>query len=144
LFRTGGPDAVPADSGMRVTFEDDPFGVDRDPRTCDEAAASRSYVGCDYWPTVVANGVWSIFDFAAIVANAGSVRTTVKVTGPGGLSQETSVEPGQLATIYLPWAHVLRTSKPSGAQVLGYGARTSYQYPGGLELHPIAPPPPVK
>src|ERR1019366_8515339 len=35
-----------------------------DPSTCAEAAAWQSYVGCDYWPTVVANDVWSVFDFA--------------------------------------------------------------------------------
>jgi hypothetical protein len=39
-------------------------------------------------------------------------------------------------------AHVLTGSKPFGLQVIGYGAYTSYQYPGGLDLVPIAPPPP--
>ena len=29
-----------------------------------------------------------------------------------------------------------------GAQVLGYGTFTSYQYPAGLDLARIAPPPP--
>ena len=41
-----------------------------DPSTCAEAAQAHTYVGCDYWPTVVANQVWSIFDFAVVVANA--------------------------------------------------------------------------
>jgi hypothetical protein len=39
-----------------------------DPATCAQAAMQRSYVGCDYWPTVVANTVWSIFDYAVVVA----------------------------------------------------------------------------
>ncbi len=39
-------------------------------------------------------------------------------------------------------AHVLSASAPVGAQVLGYGAYTSYQYPAGLNLKQIAPPPP--
>jgi IgGFc binding protein len=39
-------------------------------------------------------------------------------------------------------AHILVASAPVGLQVLGYGAYTSYQYPGGLNLTPIAPPPP--
>jgi len=38
-------------------------------------------------------------------------------------------------------AHVLEASAPVGLQVLGYGAYTSYQYPGGLNLGKIAPPP---
>lgn len=39
-------------------------------------------------------------------------------------------------------AHVLTASAPIGLQVLGYGSYTSYQYPGGLNLNTIAPPPP--
>jgi IgGFc binding protein len=39
-------------------------------------------------------------------------------------------------------AHVLVADKPVGIQVMGYGAYTSYQYPGGLNLEIIAPPPP--
>jgi hypothetical protein len=39
-------------------------------------------------------------------------------------------------------AHVLVASQPVGIQVMGYGAYTSYQYPGGLDLAAIAPPPP--
>jgi hypothetical protein len=39
-------------------------------------------------------------------------------------------------------AHVLEASAPVGLQVIGYGDFTSYQYPGGLNLKQIAPPPP--
>jgi hypothetical protein len=38
-------------------------------------------------------------------------------------------------------AHELVASKPVGIQVMGYGAYTSYQFPGGLDLKPIAPTP---
>ncbi|NVL73459.1 hypothetical protein HWN77_28290, partial [Escherichia coli] len=34
----------------------------RDPVTCDEAAQFKTYVGCDYWPTVTDNVVDDIFD----------------------------------------------------------------------------------
>jgi hypothetical protein len=37
---------------------------------------------------------------------------------------------------------VLTSGKPVGLQVMGYGAYTSYMYPGGLDLSQIAPPPP--
>jgi hypothetical protein len=43
--------------------------------------------------------------------------------------------PGQMG------AHVLEASAPVGIQVEGYGAYTSYYYPGGLDLNAIAPPP---
>lgn len=39
-------------------------------------------------------------------------------------------------------AHVLTSTEAVGIQVVGYGAATSYQYPGGLNLKTIAPPPP--
>jgi hypothetical protein len=39
-------------------------------------------------------------------------------------------------------AHTLEASTGVGIQVLGYGLYTSYQYPGGLNLKRIAPPPP--
>ncbi len=38
-------------------------------------------------------------------------------------------------------AHVLTAGAAFGLQVLGYGKYTSYQYPGGADLKPIAPPP---
>jgi hypothetical protein len=38
-------------------------------------------------------------------------------------------------------AHTITADKPVGIQVLGYGSYTSYQYPGGLNLKRIAPPP---
>jgi hypothetical protein len=79
-----------------------------DPQTCEEAAQAHTYVGCDYWPTVVANNVWSIFDFAVVVANAGSASADVTVTGPSGTNQSATVPPGALATIYLPWVPSLK------------------------------------
>jgi len=81
-----------------------------DPRTCDEAAARRSYVGCDYWPTVVANNVWSVFDYAVVVANAGTEPADVVVTGPNGVKREARVAAGALEKIYLPWVPALKGS----------------------------------
>ena len=37
--------------------------------------------------------------------------------------------------------HTLEAAKPVGLQVVGYGANTSYQYPGGLNLKLISIPP---
>src|SRR5689334_18510682 len=59
-------------------------GGSGDPGTCAEAAASKSYIGCDYWPTVTPNGVWDPFDFAVVVANSGSSSASVTITGPNG------------------------------------------------------------
>jgi hypothetical protein len=72
--------------------------------TCDQAAALHSYVGCDYWPTVTANGVWSIFDYAV----AGSTPADVTVTGPNAVNQKVTVAPGEIQKIYLPWVPALK------------------------------------
>lgn len=92
-------DAAPADAPKPVIV---------DPKTCEEAASSKSYVGCDFWPTPVANTVWSIFDFAAIVANAGTEEARVTVTGPGGFKKEAIVGAGRLVKVYLPWVPALK------------------------------------
>ena len=78
------------------------------PTTCEQAAMTRSYIGCDYWPTVTANPVWSIFDYTVVVANTQGETATVTVTGPGGIEQITMVPENQLAKIYLPWVKALK------------------------------------
>jgi len=100
-------------------------GILGDPQTCEEAARVKAYVGCDFWPTVVANNVWSIFDYAVIVANGGDTEADVQITGPGGLTRSIKVAPGSLAKAYLPWVPALKGadadncggSKPLSASV---------------------------
>lgn len=79
-----------------------------DPKTCAEAAATKAYVGCDFWPTVVANNVWSIFDYAVVVANASDEEATVEVDGNGITKKTVTVAPQSLAKIYLPWNPALK------------------------------------
>src|SRR6266566_3706335 len=62
--------------------------------TCSDAATKKSYVGCDYWPTVTGNNVWSIFDFAVVVANAGYQPADITITGPSSTNQQATVAPG--------------------------------------------------
>ncbi|MEO7092615.1 MAG: IgGFc-binding protein [Polyangiales bacterium] len=83
-----------------------------DPKTCAEAAAYKSYIGCDYWPTVTSNVVWSIFDYAVVVANAGEGDAEVTVTGPGGVNKKVTVSPNSLQKIYLPWVAELKGAEP--------------------------------
>src|SRR5262249_29702020 len=79
-----------------------------DPVTCADAAAQKSYVGCDYWPTVTANPVWNEFDFAVVIANTGTTDAMVTVTGPSAFSQTVTVPASQLQKIYLPWVTSLK------------------------------------
>src|SRR5262245_18092772 len=73
-----------------------------DPKTCMEAAQFKTYIGCDFWPTVTPNAVWSIFDYAVVVANAGDQQADVTVE-QGGMPIGTmvSIPPNELRTIFL-------------------------------------------
>jgi hypothetical protein len=106
-------------------------GATGDPTTCTEAESSHSYIGCDYWPTVTANVVWSIFDFTVVVANGGSSTANITITGPGTTGSQTgTVAPGQLTKFYLPWVSVLKGQDADNcgeavafsASVLAHGA----------------------
>lgn len=107
---------VPPNSDSGPGLNDDgsvPPGRTGDPKTCAQAAAAASYVGCDYWPTVTANPVASIFDFAVVVSNVGEEAANVTVTGPGNTNQSATVAPGSLTTLYLPWVDALKGTNPS-------------------------------
>lgn len=106
----GGVDGAVGDGGI----SGDGATIFGDPQTCEQAAQAYTYLGCDYWPTVVANDVWSIFDFAVLVANPGTSAAMITVTGPPAPNETSmtnvtaTVEPGQLAPIYLPWVPALK------------------------------------
>jgi hypothetical protein len=98
-------DASPTDASLNLA---DSKGSHEGTTTCAEAEASKSYIGCDYWPTVLTNSVWSTFDFTVVVANTQGSPAIVNVTGPEGVDQTTTVSPGSLAKIYLPWVPELK------------------------------------
>jgi hypothetical protein len=102
---TGGGHDAGGDATMSLT---PPTGLYSGPTTCDQAKLTRSYIGCDYWPTITTNPVWSIFDFTVVVANAQSVPASVHVTGPNGVDKTVSIAPGGLGKIYLPWVQALK------------------------------------
>lgn len=83
-----------------------------DPTTCAQAAAKKTYIGCDFWPTVVDNLVDPIFDYAVVVANAGDQPADVEVTRNGATVGRVQVEPDGLSTIYLPWVDELKAVPP--------------------------------
>ena len=87
-----------------------------DPVTCEQASASKTYIGCDFWPTVTDNIVFLDFDFAVAVANTGSAPADVKVERNGVVVGSVQVPPNGLGTVYLPWVPELRSAlSPFGA-----------------------------
>jgi len=107
----GDPDGATGGFGDGSNFEAGDSGGSingRDPVNCQEAAQFKTYVGCDYWPTVTANPVQAIFDFAVAIANVGSEAANVTVTGPNGVNEKVSVAGGSLGKVYLPWVSSLK------------------------------------
>jgi hypothetical protein len=115
---TGGPDislggTPPVDPGG---------GDDNNPTTCEQAAKSQTYIGCDFWPTVTYNPVYHEFAFAVVVANGGSVDAEVDVQRMGASVAKATVPAGGLSTITLPWVMELkgeeftRTDATTGAR----------------------------
>ncbi len=89
---------------------------------CGRAAASRSYVGCEYWPTVTMNdGLAKEFTFAVVVANAQNEPAVITVSSAKNPNVATAaVAPGSLATVVLPWVDSLKNTtasllEPNGA-----------------------------
>src|SRR6185436_13440806 len=73
------------DDGTRAEFECDAMqGLSCEPSGCVGPCALNeihdSYIGCDYYPTVTLNPVWSGFSFAVAVANTASDPTHVTIT----------------------------------------------------------------
>lgn len=88
---------------------------------CQGAVASRSYIGCDYWPTVTMNSFLPLnkadFHFAVVVANAADTEAAITVQGGGlGAPVNETVAPQQVRTITLPWVPALRQQYVKGAQ----------------------------
>lgn len=86
---------------------------------CNDAAASNSYIGCEYWPVTTSNSqVDSGFAPAVVVANPQTVPANVSVTGPAGFSVSRSVAPGATETIELRWVDALKGRAGSEATAL--------------------------
>lgn len=105
---TGGDTGSGASTGQFMTGGNGGGGLHGgDPKTCEEAAMYHTYLGCDFYPTVLANNVWSVFDYAAVVANGQAEAATVTVTG-NGTNQTVTVPPNSATTVYLPWVPALK------------------------------------
>ncbi len=103
---TGGKDG--GGGGFGDGSFDDDSGRKNNANTCEGAAQAKSYIGCDYWPTVTANNVWDIFDFAVVVANGQNEDAEVTISGPMGASEKETIPAGGLKKIFLPWVKELK------------------------------------
>ena len=76
---------------------------------CSPASLGRSYIGCEYYPTVTGNMVNDTFDFAVAVSNTSSVVANVTIE-EGALTAPVNftVPPGSVHVQTLPWQFALK------------------------------------
>lgn len=76
---------------------------------CAPENLSRSYIGCEYFPTVTSNGgLFSGFSFAIVIANTSPEEATITVRRKDQVIVQEAVAPKSLKTIKLPWVEELR------------------------------------
>jgi len=75
---------------------------------CDLSEVESSYIGCDYYPTVTLNPVFSAFSFAVAVSNTSTQSTHVTITRGSTVVHDANVAPNQLQTFNLPWVPELK------------------------------------
>lgn len=88
---------------------------------CAEAERTNSYIGCEYWPTTVANIVdQEAFAFAVVVANPQVDAVEVEVSRGNVFSVTRTIAAGAIEAIELPWVPEL--SDPNASAIVFGGA----------------------
>lgn len=85
---------------------------------CGEAEKSSSNVGCEYWPTPLANTNEldaSVFDFRVVVANPNDTPANITVTRNGSEAFSGTVDASGLQEIVLPWVDGMSFGIPEGS-----------------------------
>ncbi|HNT00070.1 MAG TPA: MopE-related protein [Polyangiaceae bacterium] len=82
---------------------------------CAPETLGRTYIGCDYYPTVTVNsllggqGGFDYFHFSVAISNTSSSEAQISITqGPATISS-TTVPPDSVQVVHLPWTN-LRTA----------------------------------
>ncbi|HTA89920.1 MAG TPA: IgGFc-binding protein [Polyangiaceae bacterium] len=112
-------------------MSDTDAGDGSNPQTCDAAAAYGSYVGCDFWPTIVANPVWTEFAPAVVIANGSMTDAQITVDGPSGYHEMATVPAGGLQTVMLEWVPDLKGPEFSVVNTSGGRLTSSVRVNGG-------------
>jgi hypothetical protein len=107
----GGGDTITGTGGGSIGTDGGTSGGNsgRIPQTCAEAVANKSYIGCEYWPTVTTNSsLFPGFPFAVAVANPTTSPGTVKISRGPQVVKQVDVAPGALEVVELPWVDELK------------------------------------
>jgi hypothetical protein len=99
---------------------------------CSPQALGRSYIGCEYLPTVTGQGVNSSFQFAVVVSNAAGEAVTVTIED-GALSAPITFQlaPNSVAVQELPWVASLKLCNDTNPLGCGTPSLTPLLAPRG-------------
>jgi IgGFc binding protein len=75
---------------------------------CGSKALGKSYIGCDYYPTVTANLVATKFHFAVAVSNTTASSATVTITQGANTISTVNVAANSVQVVTLPWQNTLK------------------------------------
>ena len=75
---------------------------------CGPKAIGKSYIGCDYYPTVTANLVATQFHFAVAVSNTTAMSAAVTVTQGANTIASVNVAANSVQVMTLPWQNALK------------------------------------
>ena len=103
---------------------------------CAPDSLGRSYIGCDYYPTVTSTGVVDKFEFAVVVANTSPALAKLRIERGAQVLLEGTVAAGAVKVVKLPWVAELKGLKATPSQRVVDGAYhlrtdqpvTVYQY----------------
>jgi len=113
-----------------------------DPTATCEGAALRSHWGCEFWPTIVANPVWSEFSPGLTLSNPGKNEASVEITGPSGFKHALLLPPGQTKSVKLAWVPELKGPEWSRINTSGARSASSSSTPAAaykvISSYPIA------
>src|SRR5688500_10897600 len=91
------PPERPPDEGEASPFAPAGSGDGHELDPCSPAALGRSYVGCEYSPTVTANIVSNVFTFAVAISNASIDDARITIDGGALVGPRTFIiEPGRV------------------------------------------------
>lgn len=76
--------------------------------SCSAQALGKSYIGCEYYPTVTANLVGTQFHFAVAVSNTTASSAAITVTQGASTISTVMVAPSSVQVITLPWQLALK------------------------------------
>ena len=87
---------------------------------CSLASLGKSYIGCDYFPTVTANLVAANFHFAVAISNTTNQVATATISKGAAVISVVTVQPNSVQVAQLPWENTLKG--PASSSVVPFPA----------------------